>query len=286
MVTRRGKIAKGDDGARRKTRRGTMRAAGRRSAKPKQVRPKKTPAGKRAASGGAKKKTDLVGEVLAAFAHEVRTPLTGILAVSELLATSGLGERERHWVDTIKASAEHLSALATLFVDAARERAAGLRLRRDFFDLNALARACGDSLAGRAAAKGLTAEVTIAPGASAFVTGDAVRLRGALENLIDNAVKFTDEGSVTLHVSASAMTGRRLKVSFAISDSGIGLSLADARRLFVPFSQANVSIASKATGSSVVPALTTATFPTPLLHSKASGLGGVNSRPTRNVPAR
>ena len=74
---------------------------------------------------------------LAAFAHEVRTPLTGILAISNLLATSELGERERRWVDTIKAGAEHLASLATLFVDAARSRGphAG---RQDLFDLRAL----------------------------------------------------------------------------------------------------------------------------------------------------
>jgi len=61
-----------------------------------------------------------VETALAAFAHEVRTPLTGILAISNLLATSELDERERRWVDTIKAGAEHLASLATLFVDAAR----------------------------------------------------------------------------------------------------------------------------------------------------------------------
>jgi len=63
---------------------------------------------------------DVVQAALAAFAHEVRTPLTGILAISDLLATSDLGERERRWADTIKAGAEHLASLATLFVDAAR----------------------------------------------------------------------------------------------------------------------------------------------------------------------
>src|ERR1044071_5109211 len=92
-----------------------------------------------------------VESVLAAFAHEVRTPLTGILAISDLLATSELGERERQWVDTIKAGAEHLASLATLFVDAARSE--GIHAsRQDLFDLRALARSAGDSLAGRAAA--------------------------------------------------------------------------------------------------------------------------------------
>ena len=68
----------------------------------------------------------MVEAALAAFAHEVRTPLTGILAISDLLATSDLDERERRWVDTIKAGAEHLASLATLFVDAARSGGPGL----------------------------------------------------------------------------------------------------------------------------------------------------------------
>src|SRR5689334_9994597 len=102
----------------------------------------------------------VIEAALAAFAHEVRTPLTGILAISDLLATSELGERERRWVDTIKAGAEHLASLATLFVDAARSRGAHAG-RQDLFDLRALARSVGDSLAGRAAAKGLQATIEI-----------------------------------------------------------------------------------------------------------------------------
>ena len=121
-----------------------------------------------------KKSPNMVETALAAFAHEVRTPLTGILAVSDLLATSGLGARERRWVDTIKAGAEHLAALATLFVDAARSGNSGLGLRQDFFDLRALARNAGDSLAGRAAAKGLQSSVEISQSLAAFVIGDPV----------------------------------------------------------------------------------------------------------------
>jgi len=136
--------------------------------------------------------TGVVESALAVFAHEVRTPLTGILAISDLLATSELGERERRWVDTIKAGAEHLASLATLFVDAAKSRQAPAALREDLFDLRALARNAGDSLAGRAAAKGLQAEIDISDKLPALVVGDSIRLRAALENLIDNAVKFTD----------------------------------------------------------------------------------------------
>src|SRR5262245_32729108 len=145
---------------------------------------------------------DVVESALAAFAHEVRTPLTGILAISNLLATSELGERERRWVDTIKAGPEHLASLATLFVDAARSSGPGLSMRQDFFDLRTLARNAGDSLTGRAVAKGLQSSVTIAEDLPGFAVGDAVRLRAAVENLIDNAVKFTEQGSVALQVTA------------------------------------------------------------------------------------
>ena len=222
--------------------------------------PKKRPATKRKPVANAIKvhkgasTTGVVEAALAVFAHEVRTPLTGILAISDLLATSELGERERRWVDTIKAGAEHLASLATLFVDAAKDRNAPSGLREDLFDLRALARSAGDSLAGRAAAKGLQADIDISGALPSLVVGDPVRLRAALENLIDNAVKFTDAGGVAL--SAAPVRAAKAKkadgragVMFAVSDSGIGLSLPEIKRLFRPFSQANVSIASRFGGA-------------------------------------
>jgi two-component system, sensor histidine kinase len=191
----------------------------------------------------------VIGAALAAFAHEVRTPLTGILAISDLLATSDLDERERRWVDTIKAGAEHLANLATLFVDAAKSGESGLAVRRDFFDLRALARNAGDSLAGRAAAKGLRAAVEISDKIPVFVIGDPVRLRAALENLIDNAVKFTERGRVTLQAAPAPSPKGAVGIAFAVSDSGIGLTLAEIKRLFRPFSQANVNIAARFGGA-------------------------------------
>ena len=203
----------------------------------------------RAARKSAVTAPDMVEAALAAFAHEVRTPLTGILAISNLLATSELEERERRWVDTIKAGAEHLASLATLFVDAARSSGPGLSVRQDFFDLRTLARNAGDSLTGRAAAKGLQSSVTISEKLPAFAVGDPVRLRAAMENLIDNAVKFTEQGSVALQVTPVRGPKGKVGVAFAVSDSGIGLTLAEIKRLFRPFSQANVSIASRFGGA-------------------------------------
>jgi two-component system, sensor histidine kinase len=194
--------------------------------------------------------TGVVEAALAVFAHEVRTPLTGILAISDLLATSELDERERRWVDTIKAGAEHLASLATLFVDAAKSQASPAGLREDLFDLRALARNAGDSLAGRAAARGLQADIDVSARLPALVVGDPIRLRAALENLIDNAVKFTDSGGVALvAVPERGSKGGKVGVTFAVSDSGIGLTLPEIKRLFRPFSQANVSIASRFGGA-------------------------------------
>jgi two-component system, sensor histidine kinase len=239
-------------------------AARSRLSRPKRS-PKRRSAKKRAVAKSRKPvgSPSVVEAALAVFAHEVRTPLTGILAISDLLATSDLPERERRWVDTIKAGAEHLASLATLFVDAAKDQNAGVALRDDLFDLRALARGMGDALAGRAAAKGLQSKIEISQALPSLVVGDPVRLRAALENLIDNAVKFTESGVVML-AAAPARTARgkasgkaggkaggkgRVGVVFAISDSGIGLTLQEARRLFRPFSQANVSIASRFGGA-------------------------------------
>ncbi len=191
----------------------------------------------------------IVETVLATFAHEVRTPLTGILAISDLLATSELGERERRWVDTIKAGAEHLASLATLFVDAARSRHAEFGIRKDFFDLRTLAYSAGGSLAGRATAKGLQSNVDISDELPTFVIGDPVRLRAALENLIDNATKFTEHGGVALTVRLAGERKGKVSVAFAVSDSGIGLTLKEIKRLFRPFSQANVKIAARFGGA-------------------------------------
>jgi two-component system, sensor histidine kinase len=223
----------------------------------KKTRPKKRKQGaaarrpRKAATKAARKTAapGIVETALATFAHEVRTPLTGILAISDLLATSELGERERRWVDTIKAGAEHLASLATLFVDAARSGRSGFGVRQDFFDLRTLAQSIGDSLAGRATAKGLQSRVEISDKLPTFVIGDPVRLRAALENLIDNAAKFTERGGVALTVRPTGAAKDKIGVAFAVSDSGIGLSLSEIQRLFRPFSQANVRIAARFGGA-------------------------------------
>jgi two-component system, sensor histidine kinase len=194
-------------------------------------------------------RTRAIEATLAALAHDIRTPLTGILALGELLASSELGPRERAWATAVKDTAEHLALLTSLIVDAARADARGLVLARAPFRPRRLAEALGASLAGRAETKGIASEVVIAPDLPEAVIGDALRLRAALENLVDNAVKFTERGQVRFEVRGEPAARGRVRLVFAVSDSGIGLKTAEIRRLFRPFAQANEEIARRYGGA-------------------------------------
>ena len=185
----------------------------------------------------------------AGIAHDVRTPLTGIVALAELLASSGLGPREREWASAIKSGADHLAALTSLIVDAAKAEATGLTLRHEPFSPRALTQAVGQALAARAGNKDIRAETTIADDLPAMVAGDALRLRAALENLADNAVKFTPSGAVTLTAAAEPAGRGRVRLLFTVTDSGIGMSARELKTLFRPFAQASAEIARRYGGA-------------------------------------
>ncbi len=186
---------------------------------------------------------------LAGIAHDIRTPLTGIVALAELLASSGLGPREREWANAIKSGADHLAALATLIVDAAKAEAKGLTLRKEPFSPRALAQAVGEALAARAGNKELKADIAIADELPATVAGDPLRLRAALENLADNAVKFTGAGTVSFAAGAEPAARGRVRLVFTVSDSGIGMSAAELKTLFRPFAQASAEVARRYGGA-------------------------------------
>jgi CheY-like chemotaxis protein len=209
----------------------------------------KSPKPRKARTRSRAKRSGATETALALLAHEIRTPLNGILAMSELIAAADLPERERQWAAHVKSAAEHLAALATLVVDGARAGKRGLTLRAEPFRSYALAQELGATLAARAEAKGLAADVSIADDLPEMVAGDRVRLRAALENLIDNAVKFTEHGRVALSVSAARAPPGRHRLSFAVTDNGIGLSKTEVERLFRPFAQANPDIARRFGGA-------------------------------------
>src|SRR6516164_9588837 len=186
---------------------------------------------------------------LAVFAHDVRTALTGVLALGDLLARSNLGERERRWAADIKTSAEYLAALTTLVIDGAKAGAGSLTLQQEVFAPRALIAALDAALTVRAETKGLRAAITIADNVPERLIGDPVRLRAALENLLDNAVKFTDQGAVELELRAEPAQAGRARLHCIVRDSGIGLTRAEIKRLFRPFAQASGEIARRYGGA-------------------------------------
>jgi CheY-like chemotaxis protein len=190
-----------------------------------------------------------VEAALAGIAHDIRTPLTGVVALAELLASSDLGVRERAWANAIKSGADHLAALTTLIVDAVKAEATGLTLQREQFSPRRLAEAIGAALDARAGNKGIKTEIAIAADLPAMVAGDALRLRVALENLADNAVKFTDEGMVTFSAAARPSGRKRVHLLFTVADTGIGIDAGTLKNLFRPFAQASEAIARRYGGA-------------------------------------
>src|SRR5580700_4789820 len=199
--------------------------------------------------GRPKRRTRERGTALAAYAHDVRTALTGILALSELLASSDFGERERQWALTIKSSAEHLVALSTSIIETAKAESGTLTLAATPFQPRRLIEDLAELLSARAQTKGLSSEVTIADDLPDILIGDVVRLRAALENLLDNAVKFTEHGVVRFDVRAEGAARRRVRFIFSVVDSGIGLTPAEIKLLFRPFRQPNAAVARRFGGT-------------------------------------
>jgi CheY-like chemotaxis protein len=208
------------------------------------------PKAKRKPRARARRKSPRAIEVaLAGLAHDIRTPLTGILVLSQLLQASELPERERSWAEAIHGAADHLARLTTLVVDAAKAESSGLVLHDEPFSPRGLARSVAGSIAARAKAKSLDADIAIAKTLADRVSGDEVRLRSALENLVDNALKFTERGSVGFAASSVRAGRGRVRLTFTVTDSGIGVTAADLKRLFQPFAQANDSVARRYGGA-------------------------------------
>lgn len=170
---------------------------------------------------------------LATLGHEVRTPMTGVLGMSELLLATGLDPKQRGYTEAIRHAGEHLMRLVNDALDLARIEAGRLELDVQPFDLRALVDDVVALTEPVARQRGLAFEVGVASGAPRWVEGDALRVRQILLNLLGNALKFTERGRVSLQV---AMHGD--EVRFAVADTGPGLNAEQQQRLFRRFEQA------------------------------------------------
>jgi len=172
---------------------------------------------------------------LATLGHEVRTPMTGVLGMSELLLETPLEPRQRNYVEAIRRAGDHLMRLVNDALDLARIEAGKLELDLQDFDLHALVDDVGALMSPVAEQRGLVFNVGVDARVPQVVHGDPVRVRQILLNLLGNAVKFTDQGEVALHVGQDDDGVLRL----VVRDTGPGLSEEQKLRLFRRFEQAD-----------------------------------------------
>jgi len=173
---------------------------------------------------------------LANMSHEIRTPLNGVLGMAQVMGADTLSEPQARRLRILEESARALLSLLNDILEVARLESRAVRLRGDAFDLAEMVGAACGAFSGAATAKGLTLSVDVAPEAGGRWLGDPMRLRQVLGNLVANAIKFTDEGGVTVRVRPSAKGLR-----FEVEDTGPGVPAEALPKLFKSFFQVDGS---------------------------------------------
>jgi signal transduction histidine kinase len=186
-------------------------------------------------------------QFLANMSHEIRTPMNGVLGMAELLAHTPLTEKQRRYVDQIRGSGGDLLHIINDILDFSKIEAGKIVLERNPFDVDGVIREIVKSFLERAHAKGLRLSYRAEEGIQAHVVGDAYRLRQVLTNLIGNAIKFTDAGTISVTLQRSNGSARSFRI--AVQDSGVGISPEAQAALFLEFSQVDSSSTRKHGGT-------------------------------------
>ncbi|MBS0557839.1 MAG: response regulator [Proteobacteria bacterium] len=174
-------------------------------------------------------------EFLATMGHEIRTPMTGVLGMTELLLRTRLDDTQKDYAQAIRTSGQLMLRLVNDSLDLARIEAGKLQLDIAPFDLRALLRQVQALAQPQAAQRGLAWQLSIEDAAPRWLQGDALRIEQILLNLVNNAIKFTSHGGIEL----AAMRGADGGIVFRVSDSGPGIAAAERERLFRRFEQAD-----------------------------------------------
>jgi PAS domain S-box-containing protein len=183
----------------------------------------------------------LKSQFLANMSHEIRTPMNGIVATAELLLRSKLGGDEREYAGIISESAHALLTIINQILDLSKLEARKIELDSAEFAPLIMAENVTELLKFQSAQKNLSLSTFVAEEVPQIVRGDAGRLRQILLNLLGNAVKFTERGAVSLHVSLESDEPAGVTLRFAVADTGIGFSSQARERLFEPFTQVDGS---------------------------------------------
>ncbi len=196
------------------------------------------------------------GEFLANMSHEIRTPMNGIIGMTDLLADTRLSSEQSEYLDMARESASSLLCLLNEILDFSKIESGKLSLESVDFDLPHCLESALSTIRALALKKGIDLEMELDPRAPRLLQGDPDRLRQVLLNLLGNAVKFTEQGSVVLSLGAKpskgphdAGTSGDIDLHFSIKDTGIGISPAHRRSIFESFAQGDGSVTRKYGGT-------------------------------------
>lgn len=188
-------------------------------------------------------------EFLATMSHEIRTPMNGMLVMAELLATADLPPKYQRYADVVMKSGRGLLAIINDVLDFSKIESGTIELEAIPVDLRILTEDVLNLFWQQASEKNLTLGCFVEPGLPQIVAGDPVRLNQVLSNLVNNALKFTASGQVTIHISRARNTEDREAISIAVCDSGIGIHRDKLDRVFESFTQADQTTTRKYGGT-------------------------------------
>lgn len=191
----------------------------------------------------------LKSEFVANISHEIRTPISAVIGMSELLLDTALDSEQRQFAVMVKDSAESLLTIINDILDFSKVEAGRVEIDIVPFNVLNLLEDCAELLSPAARKKGLSLLTWVDPRLPAQLHGDPVRIRQILLNLASNAVKFTRRGEVYLKADLESVSPGKASVRFTVSDTGIGMSVEARKRLFRPFVQADGSTTRKYGGT-------------------------------------